>query len=208
MKILVADDHPLFRAGIRHTLLQLADSVTVLEADDHEQAAGLAAQHGDITLALLDLHMPGVEGLNALAALIQQFPALPIVVLSASDSRDVMQRAFDCGAVGFIHKSTPPNVMLSALRLVLEGGTYVPPVFVQSAAAPTEEPMPGTELTQRQSEVLARVLEGKPNKAIAREMGLTEATVKAHVAAAFKTLKVANRTQAAMTVSKLGLLRP
>ena len=204
MKILIADDHALFRAGIRHILLQLGDSAEVIEADSFLQAAELVVMHGDIALALFDLYMPGTDGLATLASFTQQFPALPIVVLSASDSRQDMQRAFDCGAVGFIHKSTAPTLLLSALRLVLEGGMYVPPAFIQPTSAQSDLT---AELTQRQSEVLARVLEGKSNKAIAGELGLTEATVKAHVTAMFKTLRVANRTQAAMAVSKLGLLR-
>jgi DNA-binding NarL/FixJ family response regulator len=204
MKILIVDDHALFRAGLRHILLQLGDSTVVIDADSYLQAAEHIVSHGDIGLALFDLYMPGADGLSTLDSIIQQFPALPIVVLSASDSRSDMQRAFDCGAVGFIHKSTAPAVLLSALRLVLEGGIYVPPAFIQPEQAQSN---PTPELTQRQSEVLARVLEGKSNKAIAGELGLTEATVKAHVTGVFRALRVANRTQAAMTVSRLGLLR-
>lgn len=220
MKILVADDHPLFRAGIRHVLLQLGDSVEVIEADDHAAAVKLLRSHTDIALLLLDLLMPGIQGIAALEMLTKEYPALPIVILSASEDRRDMQRALDSGALGFIQKSTTPAVMLSALRLVLAGGVYVPPALVQNS--PTTQQHAGSasdvkhddshrdkreelrrdELTPRQSAVLTRVIEGKSNKAIATELGLTEATVKAHVTAVFKALRVTNRMQAAIAAGK------
>jgi DNA-binding NarL/FixJ family response regulator len=204
MKILIADDHPLFRAGIRHVLMQLADSVVIEEADDHSAAMNQLAKHSDIALVLLDLLMPGVQGLTSLDVMTKKFPALPIVILSASEDRAAMQRALDSGALGFIQKSATAAVMLSALRLVLAGGVYVPPALVQGTMinAPVHLPNKHDDLTPRQSAVLARVVEGKSNKAIASEMGLTEATVKAHVTAVFKVLRVSNRIQAAIAAGR------
>lgn len=210
MKILVADDHPLYRAGLRHVLAQLSESVTLVEAENHAQVESQATAQRDFSLVLLDLYMPGSHGIPALQKLVGQFPALPIVVLSASEDRADMQRAFDAGAMGFLPKSTPPAVMLSALRLVLDGGVYVPPELVRSNSDSSYAAAPlggmkldrSSDLTQRQSDVLAGVLEGKSNKAIAGELGLTEATVKAHITAVFKALKVSNRTQAALAVSR------
>jgi len=201
MRILIADDHPLFRAGIRQVLLQLADNAVVDEAGDHVTVMSLLAQCGNYSLLLLDLAMPDMHGLALLETLTGKYPALPIVILSASESRDDMQRALNSGALGFVQKSSTPAVILSALRLVLSGGIYVPPALVQSVgAAPTSDRC--DDLTPRQADVLSRVIEGKSNKAIANELGLTEATIKAHVTAVFKVLRVTNRMQAAIAAGK------
>ncbi len=209
MKILLADDHTLFREGMRHVLARLQDDVLVVEAGDCAEALSQAAAHNDIALVLLDLHMPGKGGFAALDNLVQHYPALPIVVLSASENRADMQRALDHGAMGFIQKSATAPVMLNALRLVLSGGVYVPPALVQAGDGRSAESVDDTlGLTPRQLEVLARVIEGAPNKIIAAELGLSEATVKAHVTATFKALKVTNRTQAVHAVERLGLRLP
>lgn len=209
MKILLADDHALFREGMRHVLAQLQDDVLVIEAGNHSEVLSQAAAHGDIALVLLDLHMPGKEGFAALDNLLQHYPALPIVVLSASENRADMQRALDRGAMGFIQKSATAPVMLNALRLVLSGGVYVPPALVRTGDRRSSEIADDAHgLTPRQLEVLARVIEGEPNKVIAAELGLSEATVKAHVTATFKALKVTNRTQAVRAVERLGLKLP
>jgi DNA-binding NarL/FixJ family response regulator len=202
MKILVADDHPLFRTGIRHVLMQLATNVVVEEADDHAAVMAQLAKHSDINLLLLDLLMPGMQGLAALDVLTTKYPALPIVILSASENRADMQNALDGGALGFIPKSATSAVMLNALRLVLAGGVYVPPALVQGAANVSPVPTKHDDLTPRQSAVLMLVIEGKSNKAIATELGLTEATVKAHITAVFKALRVNNRMQAAIASGK------
>ncbi len=152
--------------------------------------------------------MPGTGGFAALDTLSQKYPALPIVVLSASESRADMQGALDAGAMGFIQKSATASVMLSALRLVLAGGVYVPPALVQTNGVASVASAGDTAgLTPRQLDVLAYVIEGKANKVIAAELGLTKATVKAHITAVFKTLKVTNRTQAALAAERLGVRR-
>lgn len=209
MKVLIADDHALFREGMRHVLAQLGNDVQIVEAGDCGQVLEQAAAHTDIGLVLLDLNMPGADGFTALDTLSQQYPALPIVVLSASENRNDMQRALDSGAMGFIQKSATAPVMLNALRLVLSGGVYVPPALVQPAPI-AETPIASSarsHLTPRQIDVLTYVIDGKANKVIAAELGLTEATVKAHITSVFKALKVTNRTQAALAAERLGLTR-
>ena len=204
MKILLVDDHTLFRAGMSHVLRQLDEDVQIFEAGSVAEArATLAAQPG-LNLALLDLYMPDGHGSAALASITQQYPALPVVVLSGSDKREDMQRALDAGALGFIPKSVTPAVMLSALRLVLAGGVYVPAQLVQAPdTAGKAGSAPESGLTPRQIEVLAGVIEGKSNKAIAQQFGITEATVKAHISALFRALNVSNRTQAARAADAL-----
>lgn len=210
MKILVADDHALFRAGMRHVLRQLADNIELVEASDCVQALETVASHGDIALVLLDLGMPGSDGFAALETLTREHPALPIVVLSGSESRFDMQRALDTGAMGFVPKSATAPVMLSALRLVLAGGVYVPPELVQAPPADVRiaPAVPAPALTPRQLDVLAGVVEGKRNKVIGAELGLSEATVKAHISAVFKALGVSNRTQAVRAAERMRLKLP
>ena len=207
MKILLADDHAPFREGMRQVLRQLADGVEIIEASDCTQALDAAHAHEGIVLVLLDLDMAGRDGFAALETLSREHLTLPVLVLSGSEHRADVQRALDGGAVGFIPRSATASVMLSALRVVLAGGVYVPPERVQPGegeAQPTSiERRPA--LTPRQIDVLARVVEGKRNKAIGVELGLSEATVKAHITAVFKALGVTNRIQAARAAERLRL---
>lgn len=212
MKILLADDHTLFRAGMRHVLAQLTQEVEIIEAADCEQALQAVASQDDVSLVLLDLHMPGRDGFAALEVFARQYPALPIVVLSASEDRADMRRALDGGAMGFIPKSATAPVLVNALQLVLAGGMYIPPALLQaplpkesSEAAHTTQAL---GLTPRQLDVLALVIEGLSNKVIAAELEVSEATVKAHITAVFKALKVSNRTQAALAMERMGLGLP
>src|SRR5882724_3102371 len=207
MKILIADDHVLFREGLRQMLLQLSEEVTIIEAADHEGVLHLAAQHADADLALLDLNMPGKAPLVALAAIVAQSPTIPIVVLSASENLDEVRRVLDAGAMGFIPKSETAKVILSALRLVLSGGIYVPPMLMQKDAAlgvRTGE----VGFTPRQREVLQRLIMGKSNKEIGRDLSLSDATVKVHLAAIFRSLNVNSRAEATRVVEQRGLLAP
>ncbi|HYT86582.1 MAG TPA: response regulator transcription factor [Burkholderiales bacterium] len=209
MKILIADDHALFREGLRHVLLQFGAGVTVIEAPNCEQALSLSALNPDLDLALLDLKMPGMDGFEAMSLLLERSPALPIVVLSSSEDPADMRRALEAGAMGFISKSETAQVILSALRLVLSGGIYVPPALVRESAirAQSHASAASSRLTPRQLGVLSLVVQGKSNKMIARELDLSEATVKVHVSAIMKALNAVNRTQVAMTAKKLGLIK-
>lgn len=202
MKIIVADDHVLFREGLRHILKQLGDDVVIVEAGDHTTALSLATQHPDADVILLDLDMPGREPLAALNDLIAQSSTTPVIVLSASEDMREVRSALDAGAMGFIPKHESARVMLSAIQLVLSGGIYIPPMLMKKNSPSTD-----AALTPRQLDVLMCLIQGKSNKEIGRELGLSEATVKAHLAAIFRCLNVDNRTEAAHVAEQRGLLR-
>lgn len=219
MKILIVDDHPLIREAVKHVLAQLDRDVQVLDAENCADANELIAANADLDLVLLDLSLPGSSGLSALESLREQHPSVPVVVLSARDEPDIVVRALDAGAMGFIPKTSSNELMLSALRLVFSGGVYVPPQAMAGDPAPGQSPVvnaPGAGqstgmapseigLTERQTEVLALMLQGKPNKVICRELNLAEGTVKIHVTAILKALGATNRTQAVIAASRLGL---
>ena len=212
MKILIADDHELFREGLRHVLGQLEDNVQVVEAGDFSQAFALADSHPDIDIVLLDLNMPGAnwdEGLPRLRATLPQ--DVPVVVLSAADDRRSVLQAVEMGAAGYIPKTSSSRVMLSALKLVLSGGVYLPPALIERSVPRGEGLNPAVVeqamsiLTPRQREVLSLLGEGKSNKEIARILELAEGTVKLHVTAILKALNVNNRTRAVVAAAQMGL---
>ena len=205
MKLLIADDHTLFREGLRYLLAQLDSEVTVLEAGDHDAAAALLSQHPDLDLALIDLHMPGRNGPTALEALIRGARTVPIVVLSAEMDAWEVRRALDAGAMGYIPKNESAQVMLGALRLVLSGGIYLPAVLLRAEG--TSRPSIGAiNLTARQRDVLRELARGKSNEAIGEELGLALSTVKAHISALLNILGADNRTQAVLSARRLRLL--
>lgn len=213
MKFLVVDDHALVREGLRHVLESLDDRVTVLEARNAIEAYALVAQHADLDLVLLDLRLPGVDGYAAMQELHQRHHALPVVILSGSDDTPGVVAALKMGAVGFIPKSSSRDVMLQALRLVLSGGVYIPPQALGLAgfdglgelSNPNPKSIDKPALTDRQMEVLGLIAQGKPNKIIAAELNISEATVKAHVTDIMRALKVTNRAQAGAAARSLGI---
>jgi DNA-binding NarL/FixJ family response regulator len=216
MKVLVVDDHVLIRDAVRGALKELQDVATVIEASDCRQTMQLAQQHPDLCLILLDLNLPDRDGFSALAELRARYPAVSVVVLSATHDRDSVVRALELGAVGFIPKSAQREVMLKALQLVLAGGMYIPPEILgrsEQAPPPGRKAKPSTSpadlgLTERQTEVLALMMQGKSNKAIGRVLDLAEPTVKANVTAILKALSVNNRTEAVIAVGTLGWALP
>ena len=207
MKILVADDHALFREGLSYVLARLGEPVETLQAEDGAAALALAEAHPDVDLVLLDLGMPGVDGLAGLRLLRARCPAVPVVILSGSEEPADVRLALDAGALGFISKSSSPEVMLSALRLVLSGGVYVPPSYIdraQGMAVPiTASPVDSLGLTPRQLDVLRLLGRGHSNKEIARILDLAEGTVKLHISAILRTLGVHNRTRAVVAAARL-----
>jgi DNA-binding NarL/FixJ family response regulator len=207
VKILVADDHALIREAFRHLLTELEGSVVVLEAGDCDGACQLIEQHPDLDLVLLDLRLPGAGGLTTLEKLRNNHPALPVVVVSALEDAATVRGALARGAMGFIPKSSSNDVMLSALRLVLSGGRYLPPEILSGDGTTPAPPssLDEVRLTDRQREVLALIVQGKSNKHICRELGLAEATVKIHVTAILRALKVRSRAQAIVAVNQFGL---
>jgi DNA-binding NarL/FixJ family response regulator len=220
LKILVVDDHPLIREALRQVLQALDTRIELLEAVTCAEALELTRCNQDISLILLDLALPGVDGFEALRQLREEFPGIPVVVLSASEQPETVLRAIDGGAMGFIPKTSSSQLLIGALRLVLSGGIYLPLEVLrrQEAIAPGAPPPAATAaqlrnpreigLTERQSQVLALVVQGKPNKLICRDLNLAEGTVKIHMSAILKALGVTNRTQAVIAVSKLGLKLP
>jgi DNA-binding NarL/FixJ family response regulator len=216
MKILVVDDHLLIREALRGVLKELRSDAVVLESSDGGRAMQFIAEHADIGLILLDLNLPDRDGFSMLAELRDRYPATSVVVLSAQQDRDSV-KALDLGALGFIPKSAPREVMLAALELVFAGGIYIPPEIlsrrepapVQSArqpsAANSSRGSPrDAGLTGRQLEVLALMMRGKSNKGISRVLDMAEPTVKNHITAILKALKVTNRTEAVIAVIESG----
>jgi DNA-binding NarL/FixJ family response regulator len=200
--ILLADDHELFREGVKQLFGHLHAQVQVVETASGAEVMRLAQTQPDFDLVLLDLAMPGVDGFAGLAAFRAHAPSVPVVVLSGSEDPADIQAALDGGAAGFIPKSSASEVILGALRLVLAGGVYTPPGLfnVQNALVSKTQL---NALTPRQREVLALLGQGKTNKEIGGTLGLSEATVKQHVSAILKTLHVANRMQAVIAGRRL-----
>jgi DNA-binding NarL/FixJ family response regulator len=223
MKILVVDDHALIRTALRGVLGQLGGDLTMLEASDCRSAFDLIDKQPDLDLVLLDLNLPGKHGLAALEELRTRYPALPVVVLSSANDRASVMQALDLGAMGYIPKLSSNEVLISALRLVLSGGIYIPPEILarsgRSAAATAETaaaasadrgPPPRVPadfgLSEREARVLRLLLEGKSNKLICRELDLAESTVKNHVTQILKALNVTSRTQAVIVAAQMGLV--
>ncbi len=217
MKILVVDDHVLIREAMRGVLKELRDDAIVTEAPDCRRAMRLVDENPDVALILLDLNLPDRDGFAVLADLRERYPAIPVVVMSAHHERDNVVRALDLGATGFIPKSVPREVMVNALRLVFAGGIYIPaeilgrgeppPTAMHArpvGAAPTVLPA-DLGLTERRMDVLALLMQGNSNKVICRALHLAEPTVKNHVTAILKALKVSNRTEAVIAARAMGL---
>ena len=215
MSVLVVDDHPLFREGLRQLLGELQEGAEVLAEGDAEKGLEVARSRGDLDLVLLDLTMPGMNGIAAVERFGREAPGVPVVIISAHEEPAQVRRALSLGAVGYIPKSTPARAMIDALRLVLGGSVYVPPLMLgalqgdgggQAHAQAGAPHASGEQLTERQVDVLALVALGKSNKVIARELELSEKTVKAHITAVFRALGVINRTQAAIEARRRGLI--
>jgi DNA-binding NarL/FixJ family response regulator len=208
MKILLVDDHALIRDALRGIVKELAPDAAVLEAADSRQAMHLVKANPDLHLILLDLNLPDRDGFSVLADLRSHYATISCVVLSASQDRGSIVKAMDLGVLGFIPKSSPREVMVNALRLIFSGGIYIPPEALHrsEAAKPPAVPVSPADLglTARQVEVLALMMQGKSNKAISRILDVAEPTVKHHVSAILKALKVMSRTEAVIAVGSFG----
>lgn len=217
MRLLLVDDHVLFREGLALLLRPALDDATILEAGTCAEAFAVLAREGPVDLILMDLQMPGMPGLEGIALVRERHPDVPVVALSSSDDRDTVLSALDAGAMGFIPKSSTSAVLLSALRLILAKGIYLPPstfLGLREQAPPPAAHRAGAKepsdlgLTPRQSDVLYRILQGKPAKVICRELGLSGTTVKVHTSAVLRALNVTTRTQAVIAAGRLGLRFP
>ncbi|WP_377298388.1 response regulator [Rhizobium sp. SGZ-381] len=208
LKIIIADDHPLFRGALRQALNDIADGAAILEAGTFEAAREATLAHPDADLMLLDLSMPGVSGFSGLMSLRSEISSLPIIIVSASDDTATVRRALELGASGFISKSSGLDDIRAAIRTVLEGGIWVPK---DMAACPDQDPAMAElmerlkTLTPQQNRVLSMLAEGLLNKQIAYELGVSEATIKAHVSAILLKLDVDSRTQAVIKLGKVNM---
>lgn len=214
MRILLVDDHTLFREALLHVLRQFDSTAVVIEAATAKEAIRLATHYHDLDLILLDLTLPGMNGLSALPELHGLRPTVPLVILSASEDSTDVRQALEAGVMGYIPKSSSSHEMIAALRLVMAGEVYVPPALLAAlealetalvpvATASTEvEGIDG--LTPRQVEVLQLMAQGLSNKGICRRLNLAEGTVKLHVTAILRALNTCNRTQAVIEATRRG----
>ena len=238
MKVLLVDDHPLILSALRSVIRGLGDDVTVIGVGTEREARAALKSDPDVDLVLLDLYLGESDGFALLAELRGAYPALPIVVVSASDRASDVIRAIDAGAMGYVPKRASNDTLFEALRLVMSGGIYVPQMTLGMAPAPPAPPKDGDTvpdvmrphpideadgrtsardgpphematsldalgLSKRQADVLGYLLQGMPNKIIAREMHLSVDTVKDHVAAVLRALGVSSRTQAVLAISQM-----
>ena len=206
-RIIVADDHPLFREAIQQALTGLFGNVDFVEADSFETLEAAARENEDAELVLLDLDMPGTHGFSALAWLRAQYPALPVIIVSAVTAPTIMRRAVDFGASGFIPKASPISEIGEAVRSVQNGDVWLPEVALAAADEIRSEDQLLAEriasLTPQQFRVLMMIADGLLNKQIAGELDVSEATVKAHVTAIFRKMHVRSRTQVAVAARRL-----
>jgi DNA-binding NarL/FixJ family response regulator len=218
MRILIADDHQLIVEGARLKLAELGPGTEFTIALDIDELRQALRQESPPALALIDLTMPGVHRREHLAEVIAAWPGVPVIVLSGAESPALIRELLAMGVQGFIPKAYSADVMLSAVRLVLSGGVYIPPMMLQ-ADEPLVAPPPSTTgegaaarleerlhqlLTERQLDVLRLLSTGKPNKVIASDLGISEGTVKIHLAAIFRALNVRNRVEAVVASRRIG----
>jgi DNA-binding NarL/FixJ family response regulator len=222
MKILIADDHRLVTEAVKTKLSEIGQGIEFCIAMSVDEL--LRTVSDDVDLAVVDLNMPGADGYSHIDELRRRHPSVPVIVLSGYEDPALMRGALERGVLGFIPKAYSPEVMLSAVRLVLAGGVYVPPMMLSAlppgvVAASAEQPASGAArsasggsatleslrsvLTERQVEVLQLLSHGKPNKLIGRSLGISEGTVKIHLAAIFRALNVRNRTEAVVAAQTL-----
>jgi DNA-binding NarL/FixJ family response regulator len=228
MKVLLIDDHPLILQALQSVIQGLGSDTTVVGAGSARVARDTLKADPDFDLVLLDLQLGDADGFDVLAEFRSKYPALPVVVVSASDRTSDVIRAIDLGAMGFVPKRASNDTLFEALHMVMSGGIYVPPMTMGSEPPPPvpqgdtvpgvlrvlreqaqdsgfqqQSPLATLGLTPRQTEVLALLLKGHPNKLIARELNVSVETVKDHVAAVLRTLNVNSRTQAVLAVSQM-----
>lgn len=214
-KILIADDHPLFREAITSVVQGSLDEVEILETADLQQALALTRENDDLDLILLDINMPGMHGLNGLIELRNEAPTIPVVMVSAEQDKQVVLQAITYGAVGFITKSSPRRQMTEAIAQILAGNVYLPSDIIRTSGASNNvrrrnqsddhqlSPELFSALTRRQLLVLERMAKGESNKQIAYNLSIAETTVKAHVSSILRKLGVHNRVQAILAASDI-----
>jgi DNA-binding NarL/FixJ family response regulator len=205
-RVIIVDDHPLFRDALKQTLTSAFPGIVIAEAGTLEAVSDTLASDRDFDLVLLDLKMPGVQGFSGLVFLRAQYPAVPIVVVSASEEPHIIRRALDLGASGYIPKSASAETMRRALAVLLDGGIWTPEIAAVETSPDSEADRLARRLatlTPQQVRVLMMLREGLLNKQIAHQLGVSEATIKAHVSAILQKLDVDSRTQAVIAASRI-----
>ena len=211
-KILIADDHPLFREAIHNVISDGFPGSEVMETADLDSALALTQTHDDLDLILLDLNMPGMHGLNGLINLRNEAPTIPVVIVSAEQDKQIVLQAITYGAVGFITKSSPRAQMTDAIEQILNGNVYLPPDIIRTQKSSSQRRMNDTPsfppellqaLTRKQLLVLERMTKGESNKQIAYTLEIAETTVKAHVSAILRKRNVHKRVQAILSAGDI-----
>ncbi|GAB2697506.1 response regulator transcription factor [Aliiglaciecola sp. 3_MG-2023] len=212
VEILVADDHPLFRYAITDFVERNIADTTTITCTDLEEALVQAEENPNIDLVLLDLNMPGMDGLNGIVRFRNLYPEIPIVIVSAEEDKSIVLQSFTYGAVGFITKSSSCEQIVAAIEQVLSGQVYLPPDIIRNGSVSSPKKDIATQqidpkligaLTRRQLLVFECITKGKSNKQIAYELNIAETTVKAHVSAILNKLNVHNRIQAALCAANI-----
>ena len=208
LKVLLVDDHPLFCDGLKGVLHQLASNLQITSAGSVEESLEIIPDLDDLDLVLLDLNLPGINGLDGIQKVRHQLPSTPLIIISASEDRDKILLAIEKGAKGFIPKSSSSEVILSAVKLVLSGGVYLPLAALDEVKSKDNKHAKsnGRLLTPRQLTVLELLSVGHSNKSIANQLSMAENTVRVHVSAILKLLGANNRTEAGVAAKRLGLL--
>lgn len=205
-RLVIADDHPLFRGALRESISGLLEKVDIAEAGTFDDVVALLERGGDVDLVLLDLTMPGVRGFSGLMYMRAQYPSVPVIVVSANDDPAAIRRCMEFGASGFIPKTLGVDAMRAAISRILSGGVWTPPdvdLTAGSNAEAAELMARMATLTPQQVRVLMMLSEGLLNKQIAYQLSVSEATVKAHVSAILQKLGVESRTQAVIAAAKM-----
>jgi DNA-binding NarL/FixJ family response regulator len=212
--VLIADDHPLFREALKHAVAQALPDVKVCEADCVASLFATLESHAEIDLLLLDLNMPGAQGFSALVQSRSHYPAVPVIVISGREDANLVARTLAHGAAGFVSKSAPVASIINALRTVSQGGLWAPDATESGLSFDSDPALAHGEgeaaqriarLTPQQFRVLSMLCSGMINKQMAAELGVSEATVKAHMTAVMEKLGATNRTQAVLIAQRLAL---
>ncbi len=217
-RIVVADDHALVRGGLVQLVKLVQENVEIVETSGFKQTLDFLNEGNSVDLLLLDLLMPGMSGMEGIKQICKEWPDVPVIVVSVREHIAAIRSALAAGAMGYIPKTSSPEVMMSAIKLVLSGGVYVPPHILGTVSSSDDQALEQTytaesfgsslekgytQLTPRQLEVLDLMALGKPNRDIANDLGLNVGTVKMHSSRIFKTLNVQNRTEAVAMYSQL-----